>query len=185
MRPATGATGGATASPGSASPPAFQASIASSRAFGLAAREGPLFPSDFEIGPLEDERGVNPERKATVAVIRKFLEALIEGRVETSLASPGRETLLEALSAPFLSEPKVVYFRIGRIVIEEDAALARIRLEANLSGVGGSRRPRAIGEIRLHRIEGSWRVDELAVDSTGLSVPPPASADPWEPASLP
>lgn len=163
--------------------PVAPATIASARAFGLAAPPGPFLPADFSLGPLADLAPKDKEELALLEPALAFLSALREGRLEAERVLPERRDILASLLSPLFAAPRPRAFRLGSFLREGDAALARLRLEAAPpEGVGPlSRPPRAEGELRLRREEGVWYVEDLALDPAGLSREPPPSDGAFEP----
>lgn len=123
-----------------------------------------VFPSDYAIGALQPSQPLGTETGEILHVIRRFFARLATGTIDTALVSPEwRDQLVRLLSYPKSKGDLPTSVRIGTLHVGQQEAHAAIRME---KGTG-----RAVGEIYLHRLKGSWYISDIQGDFAQLGQP--------------
>ncbi len=133
-----------------------------------------ILPEDFKIGPLADLVGVDRNTLEMVSASARFLNALLEGRVQgESLHADVRDELTTSIRYYLERNLIPVDYRIGTITTESyaegDPMPSRLhRREAwmnlRLFGSPGV----SEGELYLERSGGRWYVSDLQIDFEGM-----------------
>lgn len=133
-----------------------------------------ILPEDFKIGPLADLVGVDRNTLEMVSVSARFLNALLERRVEgESLHAEVKDEL--TISIRYYLERNLipVDYRIGAITTEsyaegeQNSSVSHRRtawMNLRLFGSPGV----SEGELYLERSGGRWYVSDLQIDFEGM-----------------
>ncbi len=159
-------------------PPAGQTSAASLPGTqGLLAltAESPVYPTEYEIGPLQPFPSGDPAKDAIYDLAEKFTGGLAKGKIDAALLSPRwRDTLERFLSYPKEHETLPESMRIGLITVQGGSATAPVRFAR------GSGRTR--GTLYFDEVDGKWYLSDIQTDFGRLSHPFVRS-EPYEPTS--
>jgi len=124
--------------------------------------ESPVYPLDYDIGPLASPAGPDTPEGAVYAAIAAFFGELASGKVDDKLLSPEwSDTIERLLSYPKEQGTLPTGVRIGTITLSGDQASAAIRM---LSDTG-----RADGTVYLDQIKEKWYISDIQADFSQLA----------------
>ena len=123
-----------------------------------------VYPSDFDIGALQQAMPAGTAQGAILQVVDQFFSELSKGKVDDAAMSPKwKDDIVRLLSYPVQQGELPDAVRVGKITIVQDKAHAAIRMER---GNG-----RSDGEVYLDRVDGQWLISDLQADFGKLTVP--------------
>lgn len=126
--------------------------------------EAPLYPSDYEIGPLQPYPSGRAAVDAIYRVAEEFFGELAKGKVDSALLDPSWRTVVERfLSYPIRQQTLPESVRIGIISIQGDRASAPVRFTR---GEG-----RTSGRLYFDEVDRTWYLSDIQAAFGRLAQP--------------